>query len=108
MYNKRNRWFPFFIVVIIGGFFLLSWIVMLLWNFVMPSLLKTAAISYWQSAGLLLLSKILFGGFRRRTGGFRNYEGNRCGPPWRRKCMQMSDEEDLIKRIHLADKESEY
>ena len=93
MYNERKRWFPFFILIMIAGFFLLSWIVMLLWNYIMPALLNTAFITYWQSVGLLLLSKIVFGGFRRRPGGFRSYEGNKCGPPWRRKWMQMSDEE---------------
>lgn len=37
--------------------------VMLLWNWLVPSVIGWAAIGYWQAAGLLLLCKLLFGGF---------------------------------------------
>ena len=38
---------------------------MLIWNAVLPDLLNTNTITYWQSIGLLVLSKILFGRFNR-------------------------------------------
>jgi hypothetical protein len=39
------------------------WGVMLLWNWLMPALFAGArTIDYWQALGLLVLSKILFGG----------------------------------------------
>lgn len=93
MYNKRKRWFPFFILIIIGAFLLLGLLVKLLWNYVIPSLFNIAAITYWQAVALLLLCKILFGSFRRGRPGFRSNEDRKCGPPWRRKWMQMNDEE---------------
>ena len=93
MYNKRKRWFPFFILIIFGGFLLLALLVKLLWNYVMPALFSVAAITYLQAVALLLLCRILFGGFRRGTPGFRRNDDKRCGPGWRRKWMQMSDEE---------------
>ena len=40
-----------------------SAIVMLLWNAVLPPLLNVSVIGYWQALGLLILSRILFGGF---------------------------------------------
>jgi hypothetical protein len=43
-----------------GLFF--GWIVMLLWNWLMPSLFGLSAISYWQAFGIVVLAKILFGG----------------------------------------------
>ena len=43
--------------------------VMSLWNVLMPDIFAVRAISFWQALGLLLLSKILFGGFRPRPGG---------------------------------------
>lgn len=42
---------------------LLGTAVMLLWNAVLPALLHTAHITFWQSIGLLLLARILVGGF---------------------------------------------
>jgi hypothetical protein len=34
-----------------------------LWNALMPAILGLPAISFWQAVGLLLLSRVLFGGF---------------------------------------------
>jgi len=47
---------------------LLSFIVMQLWNHLLPELVGAHTISFWQALGLLILSKILFGGFRRPGG----------------------------------------
>ena len=49
----------------IAGIAALGWVVMLLWNWLMPALFSGAAqVGYLQALGILLLSKILFGGFR--------------------------------------------
>lgn len=50
------------------GVVLFSGLVMLLWNGILPAVLHVSAITLWQAAGILLLSKILFGGFRGRRG----------------------------------------
>ncbi|HAE22717.1 MAG TPA: hypothetical protein DCG47_10405 [Spirochaetaceae bacterium] len=39
--------------------FLFGWIVMLLWNWLMPEIFGLTVISYWQAWGLVLLSHIL-------------------------------------------------
>ena len=50
-------------VAVLGG------AVMLLWNWVMPPILPGAAeISFWRALGLLVLCRILFGGFRGHHG----------------------------------------
>ena len=63
-----------------------SFIVMSLWNVLMPSIFAVRAINFWQALGLLVLSKILFGGFRPSG-----------GPRWRRRLLerweQMTPEE---------------
>ena len=46
----------------------LSAAVMLLWNNILVSVVHVGAITFWQAAGILLLSKILFGGFKGRGG----------------------------------------
>jgi hypothetical protein len=55
-----------------------SFVVMSLWNILMPSIFAVRAISFWQALGLLILSKLLFG-------GFRSYPG---GPRWRRRMIE--------------------
>ena len=48
-------------------------------HWLMPTLFGWRLVSYWQAMGILVLSKILFGGFRGRP-----------GPPWywRRRMME--------------------
>lgn len=47
------------------GIAAVTWLVMLLWNCLLPELFAgVSPIGYWQALGLLLLSRILFGGWR--------------------------------------------
>ncbi|HTY84351.1 MAG TPA: hypothetical protein VMB19_09030 [Silvibacterium sp.] len=101
---KRNRFlrglkfglFGIVFVVVVG------FVVKLLWNWLMPALFGWHLISFWQAMGVLVLSKILFSGFRGRPGAdmysrrrlierweqmtpeerekFRQSMGGRCGP----------------------------
>lgn len=49
----------------VAGIAALGGVVMLLWNWLLPELFPGARpIGYWQALGVLLLSKILFGGWR--------------------------------------------
>lgn len=74
--------------------FLLPFIIMSLWNAILPEVLDAHTITYWQALGLFILSRILFGGFR--CGG-----SGRCGKSgsgkagFRQKFMNMSDEEKI-------------
>jgi hypothetical protein len=45
-----------------------------LWNWLMPSIFGLRAITFLQALGLVLLSKILFGGFHRHGGGRRGWK----------------------------------
>ncbi len=47
---------------------LFTFVVRGLWNWLMPALFGWHLITFWQALGLLVLSKILFGGFRGRPG----------------------------------------
>jgi hypothetical protein len=42
---------------------------MLLWNWLLPPLFEWPRITVWQGFGLLVLCRILFGGFGRGGGG---------------------------------------
>ena len=61
--------------------------VMRLWNWLMPSLFHLPMITFGQALGLLVLSKLLFGGFHRHSGG-RGW-----GRGMNQRWAQMSPEE---------------
>ena len=42
---------------------LFTYVVMLLWNWLVPELFTGPVVNYWQTLGILILSKILFAGF---------------------------------------------
>ena len=85
-FRKKLIFVPFLIVGILA---LLSYVVMLLWNNLLPDIFHITAITYWQAAGLLVLCKILF--------GFGGPRGGHRGAPWMRHKMEriknMSPEE---------------
>lgn len=54
----------FMILVCVAAFIsLFSYVVMSLWNAILPDVLHVSVINFWQAMGILVLSKILFGGF---------------------------------------------
>lgn len=55
----------FFVLLFVTVF---SFVVMRLWNWLVPEIFGWHVISFWQALGLLVLSKILFGGFRGGPG----------------------------------------
>lgn len=97
MFNRDNPSFRkfkplkilFFIAVFIAFFSGVAYIVMLLWNAILPDVTGVKPLNFWQAAGLLILAKILFGGFGGRKGGWKNSKRKH----WKNKWMNMSDEE---------------
>ena len=64
---------PAILVLVSLALTLFSFVVKWLWNWLMPGLFGLHVISFWQALGLLVLSKILFSGFRARPGGSRDW-----------------------------------
>ncbi len=62
-----------FIILGAGLLFLFGFIVMRLWNWLMPEIFGLKTVTYWQAWGLLLLSCILFG----RIGGGSSNKSDR-------------------------------
>ena len=65
-FRKFRILMPLFFVGIAA---LLAWAVLRLWNGILPEVLGVKAIGYWQALGILVLAKILFGGFPGRGRG---------------------------------------
>lgn len=55
--------------LIIAGILLLGYITQCLWNWLMPELFGLPVLDYTKALGLVVLSKILFGGIRFNSGG---------------------------------------
>ncbi len=80
-----------FIVLAIAMTALLSYVVMLLWNTVLTAVITSVSvISFWQALGLLILSKILFGGFK---GGWGNHRSSHWKQEMKEKWQGMTAEE---------------
>lgn len=92
MYNNKRFWFrkgfAFFIFFIVGVL-LFGFVVMTLWNAILPEVLHVSTITFAQALGILVLSKILFGGFR---GGWRGRNGGRM-QHMRQRFASMTPEE---------------
>ena len=74
------------VVLFIAAF---SWVVMVLWNALVPSLFHGPVLGYWQALGLLVLCRILFGGLR----GFRGGHGHWRRHGWRERWESLTPEE---------------
>ncbi len=87
--KPRRYFFLLFIPVLLA---VLGGVVMVLWNAVVPDVFGWRRLSYGQAVGLLVLCRILFGGF--------HFGPRRFGPPFggpppyvREKWMRMSEAE---------------
>ncbi len=69
--RRRGSWIKWAILIpiaVVAGVFVFGSVVMLLWNNILPAVFGISAITFWQALGILVLAKILFGGF---SGGHR-------------------------------------
>jgi len=87
---NRGKKFMFFFPVAVLIAALLGYVVMCLWNWILPEVAHTGRLSYWQAFGLLVLCRILFGNFNKggNSGGFRARARN-----MRAKWDSMNEEE---------------
>jgi hypothetical protein len=75
-----------------------GYLVMILWNWLMPAIFRLPQIGYWQGFGILILSKLIFGsigghGNGRRPGNGRSsrkhdFDWKHCKDFWRDEGSQ--------------------
>jgi hypothetical protein len=73
--------FVFIPLAVVAFVSLASFLVMQLWNNLLPDIFHIATITFWQAMGIFILCKILFGFGRGGGRGFR-------GGPWMRHKME--------------------
>lgn len=74
MKAKGVFYFGKFVVMGIAFLALFTYVVMLLWNWLVPELFNGPILTYWQTLGILVLSKILLSGLG---------QGHKDRRPWR-------------------------
>ncbi len=92
---KRGIWVgKILIMILIGIAFVFGFGIgtMYLWNWLVPPLFNGPEITFWQTVGLLVLSKILFSGFGK-GGHWGGRHGGTWRPYWREKWNTMTPEE---------------
>ncbi len=96
---KRAIFIP---IAIVAGVTVFGFVVMHLWNCILPSVLGVSTITFWQALGILILARILFGGFKGMHGHCRCHHGHDMHHRW----MRMSREE-REKWMHMSAEERE-
>ncbi len=95
--KMRRRPWKFLLFPIIGAavVFLVGTAVQYLWNAILPDVIGARALTFWQAVGLLVLCRLLFGGFGSGRGGGWAGDRRRGGVPprMRERWMQMSEED---------------
>ena len=94
--KMRRPWkFLLFPLLAAAVVFLAGSAVQYLWNAILPAVTGVRTLTFWQAVGLLVLCRLLFGGFGGRSGGKWGGDHRRGGPRMRERWMQMSAEERL-------------
>lgn len=86
MNKMKGYWFAKIALMVILFFTVVTGVVMYLWNWLMPDIFSLRPITFWEAAGILLLSKILFG-FGKKGG---HHPG---GPSWKHKWGGMTEDQ---------------
>jgi len=87
-------------ILVLGAFALFGYVVMLLWNAIVPGVfVGVRTLDYRQALGLLALSRILFGGFRGR--------GGQTGRRWRRLEGLTPEERARFRKARCGTRETE-
>lgn len=76
--------------------FALAWVTMLLWNWLVPTLFGGPEIRYLEAAGLMILGRLLVGGFHKGCPGHRAWRHGHHGywkRRWEEKMANMTPEE---------------
>ena len=95
----RRRWY-LFIPLIVLAFVAFGFITMHLWNGLMPVLFHWPVITFWQTIGLLVLSRLLLGGLGGHGRGRHGYHHCRANMHEKWGTMTPEEREQFRDNIH--------
>jgi hypothetical protein len=89
MKTRKCFYYGKFAVLGVAGMILFTFVVMWLWNWLVPELFNGPVVTYWQTLGLLILSKILFSGIGKghssKHSGHNHDYPSKYKDKWKRK-----------------------
>jgi hypothetical protein len=91
--KKWTKRVPLFILFTVAGSLAIGAVTMVLWNAIIPAVFHAGNITLLQGVGLIVLSRLLFGGFRR-GGGNRHFK-YRCGANRDERRQEAAGKESL-------------
>ena len=82
-HTMKKKWiFVLAPIALVAFIAICGQVVMHLWNWLLPTLFGLHAITFWQALGLLILCRILFGGFGGHHRDRRNKWRNKMNQRW--------------------------
>lgn len=99
---KRGYWIGKMIAFGIVMIALFGYLTMMLWNWLVPELFNGPVINFWQTMGLLVLSKIFLWTFGKHGHNGRGRAG--WAPYWKEKWNTMSPDERERFKQKMKDK----
>jgi len=94
----RKRWY-LFIPLIAVAFLAFGFFTMHLWNWLMPILFHLPEITFWQTIGLMILSRLILGGFGGHHSRGHNHDyRQQVHEKW--ENMTPEEREKFKERIH--------
>ena len=119
-YYESRRKRPFILKIVGMGIFgligagilafIFAYFVLLLWNWLMPEIFGLGTISFWQAVGIIVLARLVFG-------GFKHHDSHRCETPyskfskfkrWKTPHMKNFDKKDHWRNIEKWQYYDEY
>lgn len=94
----RKRWYLFSPLIVVA-FIVFGYLTMWLWNSLMPVIFHLPEITFWQTVGLMLLSRLILGGFGGHARGHRDCRPNHLHEKWEK--MTPEEREEYREHIHL-------
>lgn len=100
---KKTKFIAGAILFGTGAVVLFTFLVMWLWNWLMPAIFGLGIITFWQAAGILVLSKILFSG----SGHGKSWHNDRRKKYWHSRFKEKWEHIPEEKKREFTEKMNE-
>jgi hypothetical protein len=94
----KKRWY-LFVPLIAVAFVAFGFFTMHLWNWLMPLLFHLPEVTFWQTIGLMILSRLILGGFGGHHGRAHGHCRQRMHEKW--ENMTPEEREKFRENIHM-------
>ena len=101
---NKGKWILKFVLLGIVMMVVIGLVTQSLWNWLVPIIFNGPVLTFWQTLGLLVLSKILFWSFGKGGRPWHHRSGGPWGNAWTEKWQGMSPDERERFKQKMKDK----